>query len=51
MEKEIMDLSYQEKSILGSLLAFVVVFGYYFAAVCETLAGVKPRLGWLAGSC
>jgi hypothetical protein len=28
-----MDLSYQEKSILGSLLALVVVYGYYFAAV------------------
>jgi hypothetical protein len=26
-----MDLSYQEKSILGSLLAMVVVYGYYFA--------------------
>jgi hypothetical protein len=28
-----MDLSYQEKSIWGSLLAMVVVYGYYFAAV------------------
>jgi hypothetical protein len=28
-----MDLSYQEKSILGSLLVMVVVYGYYFAAV------------------
>jgi len=28
-----MDLSYQEKSILGSLLAMVVVYGYYFANV------------------
>jgi len=28
-----MDLSYQEKSILGSLLAVVVVYGYYFASV------------------
>ena len=27
-----MDLSYQEKSILGSLLAMVVVYGYYFAS-------------------
>jgi hypothetical protein len=25
-----MDLSYQEKSILGSLLAMVVIYGYYF---------------------
>ncbi len=33
-----MDLSYQEKSILGSLLAFVVVFGYYFAAVLRDLS-------------
>src|SRR5271157_2479360 len=28
-----MDLSYQEKSILGSLLAVVVAYGYYFASV------------------
>ncbi len=28
-----MDLSYQEKSILGSLSAMVVVYGYYFVAV------------------
>jgi hypothetical protein len=28
-----MDLSYQEKSILGSLLAVAVVYGYYFAGV------------------
>jgi len=28
-----MDMSYQEKSILGSLLAMVVVYGYYFASV------------------
>ena len=28
-----MDLSYQEKSILGSLLAMVVLYGYYFANV------------------
>jgi hypothetical protein len=27
------DLSYQEKSILGSLAAMVVVYGYYFATV------------------
>ncbi|MGC2111249.1 MAG: hypothetical protein WA655_17170 [Candidatus Korobacteraceae bacterium] len=26
-----MDLSYQEKSILGSLLAMVAIYGYYFA--------------------
>src|ERR1700685_4345926 len=28
-----MDRSYQEKSILGSLLAMVVLYGYYFANV------------------
>jgi hypothetical protein len=28
-----MDLSYQEESILGSLLAMVLVYGYYFARV------------------
>ena len=45
-----MDLSYQEKSILGSVLAFVVVFGYYFAAVLrdlgrgEFVAGMVGRL-------
>ena len=32
-----MDMSYQEKSILGSLFAFVVVFGYYFTAVLRDL--------------
>ena len=28
-----MDLSYQEKSILGSLLATIVVFGIYFRKI------------------
>ncbi len=28
-----MDMSYQEKSIIGSLIAMLVVYGYYFAAV------------------
>jgi hypothetical protein len=28
-----MDMSYQEKSIAGSLLAMLVVYGYYLAAV------------------
>ncbi len=32
-----MDLSYQEKSILGSLLAVAVVFGYYFASVLRDI--------------
>jgi len=34
-----MDLSYQEKSILGSLLAMVIVYGYYF----ERLTARRPR--------
>lgn len=32
-----MELSYQEKSILGSLLAMVVVYGYYFAATLRNI--------------
>jgi len=32
-----MDLSYQEKSILGSLVAMLVVYGYYFAAVLHNV--------------
>ena len=28
-----MDLSYQEKSILGSLIAMIAVYGYYFSSV------------------
>ena len=32
-EQTMFDLSYQEKSILGSLAAMVVVYGYYFSAV------------------
>jgi len=44
-----MDLSYQEKSILGSLLALVVVYGYYFTATFrnigrEDLGGSLGRL-------
>lgn len=44
-----MDLSYQEKSILGSLLAMVIVYGYYFAATLrnigrEDLGGSLGRL-------
>src|ERR1039458_565450 len=38
-----MDLSYQEKSILGSLLAVVVVYGYYFAGVLHDLS--HPEFG------
>jgi bacteriorhodopsin len=32
-----MDMSYQEKSILGSLLAMVVVYGYYFTSALRHL--------------
>jgi hypothetical protein len=32
-----MDLSYQEKSILGSLLATVVVYGYYFVGALRSI--------------
>ncbi|MGA7462520.1 MAG: hypothetical protein WBW69_19960 [Candidatus Korobacteraceae bacterium] len=44
-----MDMSYQEKSILGSLFALVVVYGYYFAATLrnigrEDLVGSLGRL-------
>jgi len=38
-----MDLSYQEKSILGSLAAMVVVYGYYFASVLHDTS--QPALG------
>lgn len=44
-----MDLSYQEKSIAGSLIAMIVVYGYYFAATLrnigrEDLGGSLGRL-------
>jgi len=32
-----MDLSYQGKSILGSMFAMLVVYGYYFAAVLHDI--------------
>ncbi len=38
-----MDLSYQEKSILGSLAAMVVVYGYYFANVLRDTS--QPAFG------
>ena len=38
-----MDLSYQEKSILGSLLAMVVVYGYYFASVLRDAEPSRVR--------
>jgi hypothetical protein len=43
-----MDLSYQEKSILGSLLAMVIVYGYYFANPYSTSTArhlTAPALG------
>src|SRR5271165_6300126 len=46
-EKNIMDLSYQEKSILGSLLAMVVVYGYYFAAVLRDASSPGFNVGRL----
>jgi hypothetical protein len=42
-----MDLSYQEKSILGSLLAMVVVYGYYFAAVLRDASQPEFNVGRL----
>jgi hypothetical protein len=45
-ESKAMDLSYQEKSILGSLVAVVVVYGYYFASVLR--GATRPEFG--AGS-
>ena len=42
-----MDLSYQEKSILGSLLAMVVVYGYYFAAVLRDASSPEFKVGRL----
>ena len=38
-----MELSYQEKSILGSLLAMVLVYGYYFAAALRHVT--EPEFG------
>src|SRR5271165_2918858 len=38
-----MDLSYQEKSILGSLVAMVAVYGYYFASVLRDTS--HPEFG------
>ena len=32
-----MEMSYQEKSIAGSLIAILVVYGYYFAAVLRNM--------------
>ena len=34
-----MDISYQEKSILGSLVITVALFSYFFAAVVDALQG------------
>jgi hypothetical protein len=37
-----MEMSYQEKSITGSLIAMLLVYGYYFAAVLRNLG--KPEI-------
>ena len=37
-----MNLSYQEKSILGSLGALLIVFGYYFAGVLGLAHACPP---------
>jgi len=37
----LMEMSYQEKSIFGSLVAMLVVYGYYFAAVLHNIG--KPE--------
>ena len=42
-----MDMSYQEKSIAGSLLAMLVVYGYYFAAVLRHSGQLDFALGRL----
>lgn len=42
-----MDMSYQEKSIAGSLLAMLVVYGYYFAAVLRHSGQVGFAVGRL----
>jgi hypothetical protein len=39
----IMDLSYQEKSILGNLLATLVVYGYYFANALSRAAQAESN--------
>ena len=38
-----MEMSYQEKSITGSLLAMLLVYGYYFAAVLRHIG--QPEFG------
>ncbi len=43
-----MDLSYQEKSILGSLLAMVVIYGYYFSNALRHIADPGFEGGTLA---
>ena len=42
-----MDMSYQEKSIAGSLLAMLVVYGYYFAAVLRHAGRLDFAVGRL----
>jgi hypothetical protein len=43
-----MEMSYQEKSIAGSLIAMLVVYGYYFAAVLRN-AGQAEFAGSMLG--
>ncbi len=42
-----MDMSYQEKSIAGSLIAMLVVYGYYFAAVLRHAGQFEFAVGRL----
>jgi hypothetical protein len=42
-----MDMSYQEWSIMGSLAAMLVVYGYYFAAVLRHVGQLEFALGRL----
>src|SRR5271166_6150138 len=42
-----MDMSYQEKSIAGSLLAMLVVYGYYFTAVLRHAGQLDFAIGRL----
>jgi len=42
-----MDMSYQEKSIAGSLIAMLVVYGYYFAAVLRHFGQIGFAIGRL----
>jgi len=51
-----MEMSYQEKSITGSLIAILLAYGYYFAAVLrhlgepELVGSTLGRLSWRSSS-